>query len=70
MKRVVENTPARILETHHHGQADIIVSVFYDRELDYRKYDEMFYHTGCGRHRGDGSGTGTEPPAVPGRTFR
>ncbi len=27
------------------GQADIIVSVFYDHELDYRKYDEMFYHT-------------------------
>lgn len=27
-EEAVENTPARILETHHHGQADIIVSVF------------------------------------------
>ena len=44
-EEAVENTPARILETHHHGAGGYYRQCFYDRELDYRKYDEMFYHT-------------------------
>lgn len=44
-EEAVENTPARILETHHHGAGGYYRQCFYERELDYRKYDEMFYHT-------------------------
>lgn len=44
-EEAVENTPARILETHHHGAGGYYRQCFYDRELDYKKYDEMFYHT-------------------------
>ena len=44
-EEAVENTPARILETHHHGAGGYYRQCFYNRELDYRKYDEMFYHT-------------------------
>ena len=44
-EEAVENTPARILETHHHGAGGYYRQCFYDHELDYRKYDEMFYHT-------------------------
>lgn len=44
-EEAVENTPARILETHHHGAGGYYRQCFYDRKLDYKKYDEMFYHT-------------------------
>ena len=44
-EEAVENTPARILETHHHGAGGYYRQCFYNRELDYKKYDEMFYHT-------------------------
>lgn len=44
-EEAVENTPARILETHHHGAGGYYRQCFYDRRLDYKKYDEMFYHT-------------------------
>ena len=45
VEEAVENTPARILETHHHGAGGYYRQCFYNRELDYKKYDEMFYHT-------------------------
>lgn len=44
-EEAVENTPARILETRHHGAGGYYRQCFYNRELDYKKYDEMFYHT-------------------------
>lgn len=44
-EEAVENTPARILETHHHGAGGYYRQCFYNRELDYKKYDELFYHT-------------------------
>lgn len=40
-EEAVENTPARILETHHHGSGNYYRQCFYGRELDYRKYDEL-----------------------------
>ena len=43
-EEAVENTPARILVTHHHGVGGYYRQCFYDRELDYKKYDEMLYH--------------------------
>lgn len=44
-EEAVENTPARILVTHHHGAGGYYRQCFYNRELDYKKYDEMLYHT-------------------------
>ena len=41
----VENTPARILETRHHGAGGYYRQCFYNRELDYKKYDELLYRT-------------------------
>lgn len=41
-EEAVENTPARILFTQHHGTGNNYRQCFYDRELDYRKYDELF----------------------------
>lgn len=38
----VENTPARIVETHYYGSGGDYRECFYRRELDYTKYDEMF----------------------------
>lgn len=40
-EEAVENTPARILETHHHGAGGYYRQCFYERELDYKKYDEL-----------------------------
>ncbi len=37
----VENTPARLLYTSHHGAGGYYRQCFYDRELDYGKYDAL-----------------------------
>lgn len=41
-EEAVENTPARILFTQHHGSGNNYRQCFYDREMDYKKYDELF----------------------------
>ncbi len=41
-EEAVENTPARILFTQHHGAGGYYRQCFYDRKLDYRKYDDLF----------------------------
>lgn len=41
-EEAVENTPARILYTSHHGAGGYYRQCFFDRELDYKKYDELF----------------------------
>ena len=42
-EEAVENTPARILVTHHHGAGGYYRQCFYDRRLDYQKYDELLF---------------------------
>ena len=42
-EEAVENTPARILYTQHHGAGGYYRQCFYDRKLDYKKYDELLY---------------------------
>lgn len=42
-EEAVENTPARILFTQHHGSGNNYRQCFYNREVDYRKYDELFF---------------------------
>ncbi len=44
-EEAVENTPARILFTQHHGAGGYYRQCFYDRKLDYKKYDELLFHT-------------------------
>lgn len=41
-EEAVENTPARILFTQHHGIGNNYRQCFYDKEMDYRKYDGLF----------------------------
>ncbi len=41
-EEAVENTPARILFTQHHGIGNNYRQCFYAREMDYRKYDGLF----------------------------
>lgn len=41
-EEAVENTPARLLVTHHHGSGGYYRQCFYDKKVDYRKYDELF----------------------------
>ncbi|MGN1167984.1 MAG: leucine-rich repeat protein [Lachnospiraceae bacterium] len=41
-EEAVENTPARILYTSHHGAGGYYRQCFFDRKLDYKKYDETF----------------------------
>lgn len=41
-EEAVENTPARILFTQHHGTGNNYRQCFYNREMDFRKYDELF----------------------------
>lgn len=41
-EEAVENTPARILFTQHHGVGNNYRQCFYGREMDYRKYDGLF----------------------------
>lgn len=38
----VENTPARIVETHYYGSGGEYRECFYRKELDYAKYDQVF----------------------------
>ncbi len=42
-EEAVENTPARLLFTQHHGSGNNYRQCFYGKEMDYRKYDELFY---------------------------
>lgn len=42
-EEAVENTPARILFTQHHGSGNNYRQCFYDKEMDYRKYDDLFF---------------------------
>lgn len=41
-EEAVENTPARLLVTQHHGSGGYYRQCFYDKKVDYRKYDEQF----------------------------
>lgn len=41
-EEAVENTPARMLFTQHHGSGNNYRQCFYDRKMDYRKYDDLF----------------------------
>lgn len=41
-EEAVENTPARILFTQHHGSGNNYRQCFYNKELDYQKYDSLF----------------------------
>ena len=41
-EEAVENTPARILFTQHHGSGNHYRQCFYDKELDCDKYDALF----------------------------
>ena len=41
-EEAVENTPARILYTQHHGSGNNYRQCFLAKELDYEKYDELF----------------------------
>ncbi len=41
-EEAVENTPARILFTQHHGIGNNYRQCFYSREMDFRKYDSLF----------------------------
>ncbi|MCB7305181.1 leucine-rich repeat domain-containing protein [Bariatricus massiliensis] len=38
----VENTPARIVETHYYGSGGDYRECFYRKQLDFEKYDSMF----------------------------
>ena len=40
-EEAVENTPARLLYTSHHGAGGYYRQCFYNREIDYKKYDEL-----------------------------
>lgn len=50
-EEAVENTPARILFTQHHGVGNNYRQCFYGRELDYRKYDGLFPLAVAQEHR-------------------
>ena len=39
----MENTPARILFTQHHGSGNNYRQCFYNKAIDFRKYDSLFY---------------------------
>lgn len=39
----VENTPARILETHYHGCGYKYRQCFLEKKIDYQGYDRLFY---------------------------
>ena len=40
-EEAVENTPARLLETRHHGSGNDYRQCFYNRELQYQDYDAL-----------------------------
>lgn len=41
-EEAVENTPARIVETHYHGAGGYYRQSFYNKELNYQEYDSLF----------------------------
>lgn len=41
-EEAVENTPARIVETHYHGSGGDYRQCFYNKRLDYKEYDRLF----------------------------
>lgn len=41
-EEAVENTPARIVETHYHGSGGDYRQCFYEKELNYNEYDRLF----------------------------
>lgn len=41
-EEAVENTPARIVETHYHGVGGYYRQSFYNKELNYKEYDSLF----------------------------
>lgn len=41
-EEAVENTPARIVETHYHGAGGYYRQSFYNKELNYPEYDSLF----------------------------
>lgn len=41
-EEAVENTPARIVETHYHGTGGYYRQSFYNRELNFQEYDSLF----------------------------
>ena len=41
-EEAVENTPARIVETHYHGSGGDYRQCFYNRELQFAEYDRLF----------------------------
>ena len=41
-EEAVENTPARIVETHYHGSGGDYRQCFYNKELNYGEYDSLF----------------------------
>jgi len=43
-EEAVENTPARILYTQHHGSGNDYRQCFYNKEINYRKYDDSFVY--------------------------
>lgn len=42
-EEAVENTPARILETHTHGSGCHYRQCFHEGRVDYKRYDSLFY---------------------------
>ena len=38
-----ENTPARIISTHYYGSGESFRQCFYDKQIDFKKYDSLFY---------------------------
>lgn len=40
-EEAVENTPARIVETHYHGSGGYYRQCFYNKELNYGEYDSL-----------------------------
>ena len=41
-EEAVENTPARIVETHYHGSGGDYRQCVYHKEIDYEEYDSLF----------------------------
>lgn len=41
-EEAVENTPARIVETHYHGSGGDYRQCFYNKELNFAEYDHLF----------------------------
>lgn len=49
-EEAVENTPARMLETHHHGSGGFYRQCFFNRKLDFNKYDQLFWQAATKEH--------------------